>query len=304
LRTFSLLLLGAVMAQQGWALGILGVGDPTTSWNVVNFVNLNDPIADQQTGQGDADIIGDALNAGFYSNFDDTYVYYRVRLGKTDLKSGLPHLNSEVFWVGVDANHDGALDLFMAVDNSGSNSNLTFQATGPGLNNSPNTTTIVTAQPQFTIAQTALNFNYTFVNSTIDPTVTNLDLNADTETDAFLSFRVRLVGVAGEPGLQDALSTLAGINITSATPLSYVIATSTQNNSLNQDLGGVSGGINSSLTWTQLGGLSHLVSIDGTNTDAPEPGTASFFVIGGAAIALGRKWRRRRNSVGTAVQAS
>jgi hypothetical protein len=134
---------------------------------------------------------------------------------------------------------------------------------------------------------------------TIDPTVTNLDLNADTETDAFLSFRVRLVGVAGEPGLQDALSTLAGINITSTTPLSYVIATSTQNNSLNQDLGGVSGGINSSLTWTQLGGLSHLVSIDGTNTDTPEPGTASFFVIGGVAIAAGRKWRRRRNSVGT-----
>jgi hypothetical protein len=275
---------------------ILGVGDPTPNWNVVNFSNLNDPFNDQQTGQGDADIVGNALNPGFYSNFDGTYVYYRVRLGKTDFKSGSPNLSSEVFWVGLDANHDGALDLFLAVDNSGSNQNLTFQATGAGLNDSPNTTTVVTAQAQFTILQTATNYGYTSVNSTIDPTITNIDLNADGNTDAFLSFRVRFVGVSGEAGLQDALSTLTGIHITPATPLSYVIATSTQNNSMNQDLGGVDGGINSTITWVQLGGLSHPVNIDGTDTSAPEPGTAPLLALGGVVILSVRQWCRRRSS--------
>jgi hypothetical protein len=217
-----------------------------------------------------------------------------VRLGKTDLKSGSPSFTSEVFWVGVDANHDGALDIFMAVDNSGSNQNLTFQDTGAGLNNSPNTTTVVTAQPQFTILQTAANYSYTFVNS-IDPVVNNIDLNGDGNTDAFLSFRVRFAGASGEPGLQDALTTLAGINITPATSLSYVIATSTQNNSLNQDLGGVDHGINSSITWVQLGGLSKLVNIDGTDSAVPEPGTATLLCFGGVLLFSARKWCRQRS---------
>src|SRR6266498_2811792 len=86
LRIFLFLCVGALAATEGWANTILSVGDPTTNWNVVNFTNLNDPINDQQTGQGDADIVGNALNPGFYSNFDGTYVYYRVRLGKTDLQ--------------------------------------------------------------------------------------------------------------------------------------------------------------------------------------------------------------------------
>ena len=271
----------AVTAQCGWANMILGVADPTTNWNVVNFSNLNDFINDQQTGQADADIVGNAQNPGFYSNYDGTYIYYRVRLGKTDFKSGSPNLSSEVFWVGVDANHDGALDLFMAVDNSGSNQNLTFQKTGPGLNNSPSTTTIVTAQSQFTIAQTPSNYHYTSVNSTIDPTVTNTDLNGDSNADAFLSFRVRFAGIPGEAGLQDALATFAGIFVTTATPLSYVIATSTQNNSLNQDLGGVNGGVNSAVTWDQLGGLTQSLNLNGTLAGIPEPGTAGLFVGGG-----------------------
>src|SRR5204863_3091912 len=141
---FVFLCLVALGPAEGLASPILAVTDPTTNSNIVNFTNLNDPTNDQQTGQGDADIVGNALNPGLYSNFDGTYMYYRVRLGATDLKSGLPDFSSEVFWVGLDANHDGALDLFIGVDNSGSNQNLTFQATGPGLNNSPSTTTIVT----------------------------------------------------------------------------------------------------------------------------------------------------------------
>jgi len=295
-RIFSFLWLAGLAATGGRANMILTVGDPTPNWNVVNFANLNDAINDQQTGQGDADIVGNAQNPGFYSNFDGTYVYYRVRLGKTDLKAGSPSLTSEVFWVGVDANHDGALDMFIGVDNSGSNNNLTFQDTGAGLNNSPNTTTIVTAQPQFTIPQTAANYSYTSVNSTIDPTVTNTDLNADSNTDAFLSFRVRFTGVAGEPGLQDALVALASININAATPLSYVIATATQNNSLNQDLGGVNGGINSTTTWAQLGGLSPLVNINGTAAGIPEPATATLFAFGGVLIFSVRKWCRARSA--------
>ena len=73
LRIFPFVCLAAVATTAGRANPILGVTDPTSNWHVVNFTNLNDPINDQQTGQGDADIVGSPLNPAFYSNFDGTW---------------------------------------------------------------------------------------------------------------------------------------------------------------------------------------------------------------------------------------
>jgi len=75
----GLLLIGNISAAP-----ITSVTDPTTNFNVVPFAHQNDFFIDQQTGQTTSDIVGDATNSGFYTAFDGTNIYYRVRLGATD----------------------------------------------------------------------------------------------------------------------------------------------------------------------------------------------------------------------------
>src|SRR5688572_3680225 len=83
-----------------WAAPITSVADPTTNFNVVPFQHQNDFFIDQQTGQTTSDIVGDATNAGFYTAFDGTNVYYRVRLGATD-RSGANAAFRGLFWIGI-----------------------------------------------------------------------------------------------------------------------------------------------------------------------------------------------------------
>lgn len=267
----------------------LGVSSPTGDWTVVSFGNLMDVLDDQQTGHSEGDIVGNTGQPGFYTASDGVNIYYRVRLGETSFKHGAPEFE-RVFWVGVDANSDGALDLFMAVNNQGNNTSLEFRAAGSGLNNSPSTTSVGGALPQYTIQQNAANFHYAPVSGSLQPDIENLDLDGDGKTDAFLGFSVPLYGAPGTASLQRALAGLAGISISEDSPLAYVIATSTQTNALNQDLGAVDDNhYNPTWTWHELGALSSYVGLDGSEiiapTAVPEPGTGSL-LSGGIGILL------------------
>lgn len=71
--------------------------------------------------------------------------------------------------------------------------------------------------------------------------------------------------------------------------LRYVVATSTQGNSLNQDLGGVNGGINSTTSWEALGGFSPNISAGGQII--PEASSTVLITIGGL---LACSYRRRK----------
>jgi len=102
-----------------------------------------------------------------------------------------------------------------------------------------------------------------------------LDVNSDTRTDYFISFSVPFSMVVG------ALEGIGISNVTENTAMTYVSASSTQANSLNQNLGGVDGGIKSSQTWEQLGGVSIITSPNGS---VPEPATM-FLLTCGAGIA-------------------
>ena len=69
----------------------------------------------------------------------------------------------------------------------------------------------------------------------------------------------------------------------------YVAATSTQTNSLNQDLGGIDGGNTSTTSWEDLGGFTETVTPHGTVVPEPSSGILAF-----GALAATLFIRRRR----------
>jgi hypothetical protein len=273
-----------------WCLGTFvshaaTVSQSSTAWTAL--AGNYDYFADQQTGQPESDIVGTATNTGFFttlndngsaSNVDGT-LGFRLRLDQPGGTVANPAF-TRVAWVGIDANQDAVLDVFVGLGLQGSTSVLGIYDAGNSANTGPSTTSISsTAYRTYTVD--ASTFNYRAVNFTTDGGTTN-DVTTTTTGDAdyYVSFMVNF----GD--LVTFLQT-QGITITDASPLRYVLATSTQHNSLNQDLGGVQGGINSTQTWVQLGGYSQLVTASGSLI--PEPSGALLGLLSLGTLALRRK---------------
>jgi len=267
------------------------VTSPTTDWLTIGYGNNNpDPSNDQQTGSGEGDIVGNQAHPSAYVAFGDDgtpsltdgVLAFRIRLGADDNPAGF----KGALFVGIDANGDGALDLFIGVDNSGSSNNIGIWSPGNGANTSPNTTTIVSA-PLVSYTLTALNYNWSAVNTTIDPTVgTATDLNGDGKNDYFLTFTVPFADVVAQLNAK-------GITVDQNSTFSYVIATATQANSLNQDLNGVGGNYDGNATWSTLGVLTDPLTAGGV--PVPEPGTAvASALIAAAAIVQSQVRRKAR----------
>ena len=178
---------GAAFGPQAHA-SMVDVTAPTTSWTIITYANNNpDPSTDQQTGSEEGDIVGNALHPSFYTMFGDGgtpsttdgTLAFRIRLGADVNPSGF----KTALFVGIDANKDGAIDLFVGVNNSGAADTIGIWNPGAGLNISPNTTTIVST-PLRTYTQTATNYNWMAVNLTNDPTVgTATDLDGGGQND-------------------------------------------------------------------------------------------------------------------------
>jgi hypothetical protein len=77
-----------------------------------------------------------------------------------------------------------------------------------------------------------------------------------------------------------------------SSPMQLIAATATQANSLNEDLNGVNGGVNSSLSWVQLGAISRAYAPDGI-VPVPEPSATTMCSAAGLLI-LFRVTRHRR----------
>jgi len=177
------------------AADVVNVTSPTTNWTAISYAATTpDPSSDHQTGGGEGDIVGSLGHASTYTAFGDAgtpaltdgTLGFRVRLGADSNPVGF----DGAFFVGLDANNDGGLDLFVGVNNAGSGDHIGIWAPGTGANISPNTTSIENpAAVSYT--ETAANFSFTAVNLTIDPSVgTATDLNADGKNDYFLTFSV------------------------------------------------------------------------------------------------------------------
>lgn len=263
------------------------VSDPSTLWTPL--AGNYDYTADQQTGQPAGDIVGTGTNYGFLTTFNDNgsasntdgTLGFRLRLDAAGGNKNNPAFD-RVAWVGIDANNDAVLDAFIGLGMQGSSSTLGIYAPGSSANTSPSTTSISsTAYTSYTISSS--NYNYRPVNSTTDGGTTN-DVTTSTtgDPDYYLSFMVNFQNLVTFFGTK-------GITVTDQTGLRYVLATSTQMNSLNQDLGGVNGGINSTQTWTQLGGFTQTVKASGAPL-VPEP---SSFFLGASSLLLACLRRRR-----------
>jgi hypothetical protein len=269
----------------GSAHAAVSVAGSSNLWTAIpgNY----DYLVDHQTGQPAGDIVGSGTNYGFFVTFDnngntshaDGTLGFRIRLDAAGGNTNAPSFD-RVAWVGVDANGNGSLDMFLGVSTQGSTATLGIYAPGTSENTSPKTTSIA-ASPTYSYAITSSNYNYRPVNFTTDGGTTN-DLTTATtgDPDFYLSFVVPFADVVAYLGLNPADA--------DQRPLRYVLATSTQHNSLNQDLGGVNGGIGSISTWTQLGGFTPAMNASGILI--PEPSTALLFACGVSFAAA----RRRR----------
>lgn len=270
LRFFVTLL--AIFAVTGAAQAQFTLASPTTAWTVVPYPasTTTDFHLDQQTGSGEADIVGGGQLPSFYTklvpgaNNTTGTLSFRVRLGADDSPAGF----KAACFLGVDANADGKLDLFFGVNNSGGSDGLYIWKAGTGANTSPSTTSIDTQNPVFSYAVSAANYLWVPVDATIDPgantaALRNLDgRTGGDQTDRFVNWSMPFADIVS------AFQTV-GITVNSSTPLNYVVGTATQANSFNQDLNGVNGGTSSSLTWAQLGALSLTLNSSGTPVLAP-----------------------------------
>jgi hypothetical protein len=262
---------------------------PTSLWSALLYPAgspvVPDPFSDQQTGSKEGDIVGTGSVPAFYTRFHDGgtpsltdgQLGFRLRLAEEQNPPGF----SGAAFIGIDGNSDGRLDVFVGVNNSGSIAQVGLWRAGTGLNISPSTTTLQ-SPAQVAYAETSLNYGWTLVNGTTDPATATFDVDNGGRTDRFLSLVVPFADLV-------TFFSGAGIpNVNENTTFAYVAATATQDNSLNQDLNGVSGGVNSSTTWQQLGAMTQPVSANGA---VPEPSTYVLLLVGGMPLLL---WLRQR----------
>jgi hypothetical protein len=267
--------------------GLFGATVASSSSLWVSVPGNYDYLADQQTGLASSDIVGTVSESGFFTTFNagnlptNGTLGFRLRLDDAGGNTNNPRFTS-VAWVGVDGDRDGRLDVFVGANFQGSTEELLIRTPGTGTNTSPSTTTISNTS-SFSYAPTASNYNYRAVNYLSDGGSTNDSTPLTTgDPDYYMSFMIPFA---------DLVSVLnsVGISADSATPLRYVVATSNQTNSLNQDLGGVNGGVNSSVTWEDLGGFTPYINGNGL-TVVPEPTIPGLIGLSGVFVLL----RRRR----------
>ncbi|QHI70305.1 PEP-CTERM sorting domain-containing protein [Tichowtungia aerotolerans] len=285
-----LLLTIIVMCTQSF--GDLSITSDTTYWVPVTYgTNTPDAFADQQTGLVSGDLVGDENHAAFYTQFDDAgtadltdgTIAFRARINSVKNESKMD-FDYNLF-VGMDANLDGALDLFLGIDNNPNGTGqLAIWFPGNGANTGPSTTTIV-SPPTLTFDEViGVNYYFTLIGAEIDPNASSYDVDGGGSTDAFISFSFNF---------NDIVSVLSsnGISIDQSTPINYVMATATQNNSLNMDLNGVNGGTDSTLTFSELGATSDTFSPDGV----PEPAVVALLGTGGLVLMISRRMKQSKD---------
>ena len=270
------------------------VGGPTTAWSPIVYSSVTpDFPLDEQATSLDADLVGDADNPSLYKAFwdggtaldkTDGQIAFRLRMAGDQNPAGF----KGTAYVGIDVSGEGSIDLFVGVVNAGGVAEVGIWAAGEGLNTAPNNTTIEST-PEYSASFTGSNYNWSPVDSMIDPGVTNTNIDGSSggggnHTDHFLSFVVPFAEL-----VEASLPFVSG-GIDEYSILTFIAVTATQANSLNGDLNGVSRNYDGSSSWTELGILSDTYSAQ-SPVVIPEPGVLVLLIAGGCGIGV---LRRRR----------
>ena len=217
--------------------------DLTSTFNQVlgpTRTALLDVVGDQQTGQGQDDFVVNGLYMK-YGTVNGSYSQIiRAVFDKYDAGGFAGY-----FKVGVDANADGNIELYYGVDAAGRGTGIIFQ-NPTGTSNTIGGTTLGSYYNK--VSLTSTNYNYTSVSG-----------------DGQLTF------VMPFATLQSALSGV-GVTVDQNTFIRYIFGTSTNQNTINQDLYGVSG-LPSSTTFASMGAFTDYENFNGMRPVIPEPST-------------------------------
>lgn len=321
--------LSLIATSSAW--GVISLNS-TTGWTSIQYNTPTDYLTDQQTGQGESDLVGQPGYSAFYKAYDDggtandlsdDSIGFRIRVQSDENPSGF----TKYAFIGIDADNDGSIDVFVG----GRESEINFYSPGTGLNTSPSTTTVA----DLTSANTYMGQSVDWTDigttsfltvSTVDPSLNltdpapfaSLDVNdpanADSVTpdspnsttadldgggaeDYFFSFQVDMATLVKAV----YVSTELNPNKTAFEPdlmsaMTFMAATSTQDNAFNQDLNGQDGDAlnynnqGKDTTWVALGAASDPYTASGAE---PVPEPSSFALIFGLA-GLGFAAIRRR----------
>lgn len=292
--TISFLILVSAISTSNAAISISG---PSVGAGWISLGANYDFLDDQQTGDPSSDIVGTAASPGFFTAFDnagtpsltDGSIGFRVRLDDRGGNAGNIKFDRNL-WVGIDADLNGSIDAFIGVATPGSSTTLGIYDAGTGANTSPNTTSIATLTATYTYAASAANYNYRPVSVPTDGGTLNDLTPGGTDTDYYVSCIVSFADVAAFLTAQLPAVFNPATPFNENTPLRYVLGTSTQSNSLNQDLGGINNKTsNLASTWTALGGFSPTIS--GSGQLIPEVSATLLALVGSV---FGFAFNRRR----------
>jgi hypothetical protein len=282
-KRWIILWVAAVFSSVGQAQSVVSVADTTgwTPWKRSNGSVITDVEADQQTGQKTDDFIGNATTYAFQQKAGTIggtdYVLLRARMSdfQGENQVGGNGINLGVGF-NLDNSANGSIDLVMVMSKKNqTNATLQFGTPGTGANDGPSTTSW--SFP----TQTAVTLNL-YNPSTPNPSlatfyvqnataVDGVKLNtANNQNDAWVTFGVSFATLQNAARTVSNNSAFANYTVTYSTPISMIGFTSTQNNALNQDLAGVTGGVGSQaslLTFAALGASTAPTTIN----PVPEP---------------------------------
>jgi len=270
--------------------------DGKSGWTAIMMGTNKDPDGDSQAGAADTDIIGDTTHASLYFAYDDNatagdtsddYLVYRMRIDNPTSNTYF----GGVAIVGMDANLDGRIDLFMSVDGRNNTQAVKLMEPGTGLNNSPSTTTTsnlpigwLPSNGIYSFSDTSI-YNVSAVSAATDPHwgASSLggsasDLTGDGKTDVFVSWKIRLSDIAtvlAKPSPVDrngnygprGSTGIQGFN--ENTVAQYVSFTQTQPGPINGDLNGVGASYDKNATFAALGTFSPPMSATNPVSDGP-----------------------------------
>jgi hypothetical protein len=276
--------------------GSIPIASPTNLWRAIVYPGTTSDFAtDEQAKSIDRDLVGDADHAAFYTIFDDNgtgadpvdgEIAFRLRMAGDQPPPGF----GGQMWIGADVDNNGSLDIFIGANNA----EVSIHAAGTDLNISPNTTSIEATPFWSAPAVPGDNYLWTEVTPVLDPDATNFDIDATKNgtTDYFLTFKLSFNAFVVAV---NALTPVTDFDDTS--PLAYVAATASQGQTLNADLNGVDGGVNSPLTWTDLDALSPQITVDGDIFNAPEPAATGLAIACAGLLAVLYTRRRRASRI-------